>query len=688
MTDASADTSAPTRVVTSPVAPKALIEACGLPEIGAHLEGMSVRLDAALSTPFKVVGTTISIRPDVAASAFGSALVLREAIELRAIAGGAPTTVHRVLAHATAAVYAETMLRSLKGWPATSDLIASDVGHALLPPAGDAVCVARSIVQFLLVRDGLAPPSDDELVMISEALPLALPTEVLLTVGGDHRQAIDWEQGINSYGLYPRPIPWTAQFGSCTASAPSERAFMAADESRHRLMRACLAGDLEKAAQSESDRVRAVVLNALRVDPASGAAAVLTPSGTDAELVALAIARHGSRQVRTLIVAPDEIGSGSVLAATGRHFSDRAPMLSNPVEPGAVVEGFDEPPVESVRVQVRDNLGALRPEDEVEAEIERLITDAADRVIVHVVEGSKTGVRLPRFRTVRQWAQRWPTKLRVVVDAAQMRVDQQTIANHVSAGHLVFVTGSKFYGGPPFSGAVLLPREHADTAANLDAGSPGLQAFLSRFDVPAELSGLRAVTTPRPNFGLILRWAAASVELTSFHNASPEIRDEVLRRLAAGIRDHIDTEPRIELLDSPYSSTSFDDQRGLDDLPTIFTFLVLGPNGAPMDYDSARQIQQMMMRDLGGSWREGLAAESAGIGKQSFFLGQAVRVPSGSGRVVGALRVAIGAPTVSRVVFDHTRGRTWEERLAQELADVKRALGKLALVVGNWPDVF
>jgi hypothetical protein len=265
-----------------------------------------------------------------------------------------------------------------------------------------------------------------------------------------------------------------------------------------------------------------------------------------------------------------------------------------------------------------------------------------------------------------------------------MRVDQPTVSQHLEAGHMVVVTGSKFFGGPPFSGAVLLPRTYAAVAAELRHGPVGMREFLSRYDVPRALPGLRALGSARPNYGLIARWAAASGELASFHNTSPEIRDEILRRLARGILERIEAEPRLTLVESPFTTLTDAESCSLDDLPTIFTVVLAGSDGDPLDPDAAREVQRLMARafdtECGG---EPLLLDGAGLGQHSFFLGQPVRVAVPDGRVAGGLRIAVGAPTVSRVVFDHTRGRTWEERLGAELADVKRALTKLAFVVAN-----
>lgn len=674
MNDASLSTKAVAPSGVFEGSPKALIEACGLPEIGPGLVGLSVRIDATLRRPFVVVPGGIVVGPGVAADFAASAVALREGIELHALGGDHPTDVHRVLAHATATVYAATTLAVQRRSGVPDGLVDMTLAEQLLAGDVDPGAIGRDFIASLRERDHLAGMEAGDAQAVARALPFATPTEVLLTMGGDHRQRVDWSVGYNSYRLSPRPVPWTAQFGSCTASSPSPRAFRAAEDLRHRLIEAALEDRLAEALEDEAEAIRATVLGALGV--AAGVEVVLCPSGTDAELVALAMARRPG-PMRSIVVAPLEIGGGSLAAAGGSHFSPSTP-LGGPVEPGAPLDGFDVTEVDVQTIDVRRDDGGLRDPGAVEADIDAALADWDGPVLLHVVEGSKTGIRLPRAEAVEQWQARLGERLVVVVDAAQMRIDQHTVASHVAAGRLVFVTGSKFFGGPPFSGALLVPASQASRAGRRDGWPSGLGAYLSRFDVPASLPGLRAAASPDPNPGLLVRWAAAGAEMRSFLNASPEIRDEVLRALAAGIREILDDESEVtSIVDSPYTDIPSPDLRGLDDLPTIFTFLVLTPDGRPLDLDSTRLIHRLLAEDVADEL--GVDGVDRSLAQQRFHLGQPVPLEL-KGGLAGGLRIAVGAPTLSQIVFDHTRGRTWVDRVERELRDVRAAVKKVALL--------
>jgi hypothetical protein len=663
-------------------APTALIEACGLPEVGSRLADLSVRIDDELGRTFVLDGTTISVSPDVADDLLTVAMVLREAIELTFVRRGPASWPERILAHATAVRCGATVLRR-RVRPGAVPLPGVSVPGGFELLAGDPRTAAAAIAAFLQRRDGTGSCPTEALDAAARALPLACPTDLLLTLGGDERQVVDWNTGLNSYGIDTRPTPWRAAFGSCTASAPTFRAFDAARRLRLTLLHAALDGRLDEVVATETRDMRATLLASLGIVAEPGTEVVLTPSGTDAEAVALAVALARGRPVHTIVVGSVEIGRGSPPAATGCHFSPTVPS-GRAVVAGHPIDGVRPGDVTAAEVPIRDDEGFVLAPEVIAAHVDRAL-DAAPpgRVLLHVVEGSKTGIRAPLPEQVDQWEARYGATLDVVVDAAQMRIDQPTVAAHLAAGRMIIVTGSKLFGGPPFSGAVLLPPALADRVRVVPPTVTGLADYLAEADVPPGLAGLRCVARPGVNLGLLARWAAALAEMRSFHSASWEIRDEVLRRLAAGMRGTLDAADHVGIVESPYSRIPVQDHRGLRDLPTIFTFVVRGPGGVLLDMDQAKVAQALLGRDLTSALADVPGAHQ--VKARSFHVGQPVRVWRENGRWIGALRLAIGAPTVSQVVFDHTRGATWIDRIALELSDVRDALDKLRLVVDYLP---
>jgi hypothetical protein len=129
-----------------------------------------------------------------------------------------------------------------------------------------------------------------------------------------------------------------------------------------------------------------------------------------------------------------------------------------------------------------------------------------------------------------------------------------------------------------------------------------------------------------------------------------------------------------------------DDQRGLDDLPTIFTFLVDGGDGEALTMTQARAAHRLLPEDLASRLPATATIEERSLAGRLFQVGQPVAIGTGD-RERGALRIAIGAPNISRVVFDHIRGRNWRERLDREVADAADAIAKLGVIAKFLPDL-
>ncbi|HEY0132291.1 MAG TPA: hypothetical protein VGB57_12905, partial [Allosphingosinicella sp.] len=287
----------------------------------------------------------------------------------------------------------------------------------------------------------------------------------LMTTGGDARIVLKPETGLNRYHSAPRPSDVLA-YASSTANDISTPAF-----ARVEALLAGLGPDL-------SGRAYAARLEALRVRIRSAYALagevdiVFAPSGTDLEYVALACAAgRGRTGIHNILLGADEVGSGCVHSAFGRYFA-RETALGVATSPGEPVPGLGETHVEMIDVPVRDGHGRARPSAEVAGRMDVAIAEAeaaGRHVLVHVVHGSKTGLILPSLGDIDRLAESHGKAVTPVVDACQARITSPAIADYLERGAIVFVTGSKFMGGPPFSGFALVPRrfrEESDPIAH------------------------------------------------------------------------------------------------------------------------------------------------------------------------------------------------------------------------------
>jgi hypothetical protein len=352
-----------------------------------------------------------------------------------------------------------------------------------------------------------------------------------MTTGGDGRIRLDPRTGLNRYHSAPRPSPVLA-YASSTANDISPRAF-----DRVEALLPKLGPDL-------SGRAYAARLEALRgrirraYSLADQVDIVFAPSGTDLEYVALACAAgRGEGGTHNILLGADEVGSGCIHSAFGRYFA-RETALGLATVPGDPVPGLGETRVGMIDVPVRDDQGRARPSFEIAARMDRAAREAgAERrhVLVHVVHGSKTGLILPGLDDLDRMRESHGESVTLVVDACQARITSPAIADYLARDAIVFVTGSKFMGGPPFSGFALVPRRFRETAHPL---APGLATIFRRGEWPQGWPGAAALEDGA-NPGLLLRLEASIFELERFQRLPVEDVTRVILSFHQAVRDEI-----------------------------------------------------------------------------------------------------------------------------------------------------
>ncbi len=457
-----------------------------------------------------------------------------------------------------------------------------------------------------------------------------------LTEGGDERIVRDPATGANRYGTPAAPDADAIWLSSSTASAVTPGGYRAAEA----IFRTLNLGTREPAVWFDNLRQRI-----LRLYGIAGAEAVLCASGTEAEFLAL----HAARAVlgpylRNIVIAPKETGSGVMNAAAGRHFSASC-VRGDAVVKGDYLDVFDSGPAEVCAVSLRDDLGLVRPDEDLDAELEALCfeADTAGRsILLHALDCSKTGLAGPRRETLARLTQHYGDRLLVVVDACQLRCSPETIKGHLALGHFVMISGSKFAGGPPFCGALLVPPAHV--AAVRRARVPhGLGAYTTTHDWPAAMRpGLSRLDCGDHNRGLGLRWEAALHEIETFHALPKGLRHDVVRAFGAAvtaeIAGHSDLTPILEA-------------RGPDAPERTIFPIVIGAGSAAAAASLCAGLRQPMAGHPG-----------------RYYLGQPVEVG-----VRSALRVCASMPLITALCVAVLRG----EDMATALLPMRRHLAQL-----------
>jgi hypothetical protein len=203
--------------------------------------------------------------------------------------------------------------------------------------------------------------------------------------------------------------------------------------------------------------------------------------------------------------------------------------------------------------------------------VERAVSGGG-KVLLQVMDSSKFGWRAPSDACLDAITARWPSDVQVVVDACQMRLGRARLKRYLERGYLVIVTGSKFFTGPPFSGAVLVPGAFAHRLDATLAIPPGLLEYSSRSDWPQNWPALRSRFPLRTNFGQWLRWEAAIEEISAYYRVPDAFRKTALATFGRAVEDLIAASPSLELL--PWQDRPLD---GADEElaeRTIFSFVI------------------------------------------------------------------------------------------------------------------
>lgn len=440
-------------------------------------------------------------------------------------------------------------------------------------------------------------------------------TEQLLISGGDARIALDTASGLNKYGCQPFPDPALLAFGSSTATTISQAGFAAADQLRERLLSE--AGTDNALYAREMERIRRALLSDLS-DP--DVKLVFAASGTNAHSIAARyVASAGPLTV--VMVEESETGSG-VLSALKPDGAAEISMVP--------LRGVD---------------GAPRPSEAIDAQITQLVNKAVAagrHVLLVMVDQSKTGMIAPGPACATALHRQHPDQVAVLVDACQFRIAIPTVHSYLQQGFMVALTGSKFLTGPSFSAALLIPQP---------------------LRVPA-CDGIA-------NFGLLLRWEAALVELRRFRAVPQDTIIRYLEEFARAIRDRLEGDAHFDVLAVPQLDRQAVSQNW-DHIQTIFPFVLHRTTSAhrvPLSRNETLQVyRQLQVPDNA----------EAGAALLRCQFGQPVACGMREGIEVSALRLCVSARLI---------GDAYEKNgIGEAIIDAISALDQTVLLVERLSD--
>ena len=475
---------------------------------------------------------------------------------------------------------------------------------------------------------------------------LSLPTAELMALGGDARITLDEQSGLNAYGCAPKPMP-AISYASSTASTVSSGAFAQArafhfqlqQDSRCRSVADVYADAMEDARR----RLRGLYGLDETTDIAFG------PSGTDLEYLALAIALQHGKTVRNIVVEVDEVGSGCLNAQNGRFFAPQT-ALGLAATTGDPIPGFDPGRIVIDTVTIRNSDGSLRATEERDQALATTLEEslaAGERPLLHTVHRSKTGLVAPSVESLEQLTARFGGSVDIIVDACQGRISPDMVRTYLNLGATVFVTGSKFIGGPPFSAFALVPAAMGEPMREGSTAPEGLGAFFARGEMPAGWRSMDQALPPITNFGLLLRLECGLFELSRLLAYAEEKVTRTIEAFAKAVRE-LPADAPIQLLSESHDES----EQGLHplDRTMLYTFRIAAPNpvsGKPLDIDEAKSVYTMLYKDMSDHFSD---PHEKMIAAEACHVGQPVRCRrSSDGAWEPTLRLSLSAPHITQV---------------------------------------
>jgi hypothetical protein len=493
------------------------------------------------------------------------------------------------------------------------------------------------------------------------AAVLRQPLSDLLLSGGDDRLLMVGRSGINVYGCTPTPRSDVAEFASSTATTISKRAFDRAERAQAQLAERAESEGIETAFESRMEELRAELRATLRISEETEI--VFAPSGTDGALFAVFLARALlGAPIDNIMMVSDETGRGIPFASIGRHFSI-CTALGNSVMKGEPVEGLPRG-MASLGFSGRDVEGAPVDTAQIDKTVTSMVQQAigqGKRVLLNAMDCSRTGLSGPSLSCLEDLASRWPDSVLVLVDACQMRLTREDLNAYLARNFMVLVTGSKFFTGPAFSGALLVPKDVADRAADIADVPVGLGAYTARASWPRRWSGIRDGLPLEQNVGEWLRWEAALAEMQAYYKVPRAFR-----------RGAVDA---FNIAFSAYS----DEIDGIDAAPGLSLSQGLRRSIAP--FFLTRQGRRLTVDEATALYRR-LNDEIALAAPGACHLGQPIAFGLGPKENAGAFRASLSARIVSDAwaAGDPT---TALRRLNGEIARLGAALERVAFMASH-----
>jgi thiol-disulfide isomerase/thioredoxin len=497
---------------------------------------------------------------------------------------------------------------------------------------------------------------------------LLTPTFLLLSLGGDDRSLIDPKSFKNKYHSSTLPM-YDFQRSSCTSSSISLETYLHLEQQHFELICDFIDDQIQfnDYFHNQSQEILSYFVSPSFRDRVS---LISTPSGTDVEFLCtwLGVLRYfehnqekDKAKVSVFVNGDLEVGSGTKLATELCHFAGVVPC-GEVVNKGQKVLSDKNLDIKIESFVTRDELTKVLNSKENELQLYNKVKDEiqSGRVVVfHFVHASKTGVCIPSNDLVRQIKNDFKEKVIIVVDAAQMRLKSDSVEQYLDDEMNIIVTGSKFIGGCPFSGALLVNQRDQMTFIEAKKELPKeFSQYFDQFGINHIVKRARdsALWT---NWGLYLRWEVALHEMKQFDRIPLEFSNQFIVKWGEKI-DHMIQADKFKVNVLRENALLPSDDSSLSNSNSIVAFEI--ETQIPLTLEQLKRIHAKMTLKR---TRDDLVCE----------IGQPVQISTGNTSRY-ALRVALGAKNV----IDAYRGTSsykFDDCLEYLLSNDQKILNKL-----------
>ena len=550
----------------------------------------------------------------------------------------------------------------------------SNLDNEAISPTEETV---KKLASFHGIRQGSNDLDKKALLLIKN---FAKPTEYILMEGGDERLKIDEINLLNKYGCTPFPRPEALTFASSTATSISNFAYDTADISRSRLITSSLKFGFHTTLSRFTNRTKARIRNGLGLGRTCEV--ILSPSGTDSSLQLAALSQISTPKTIThILVGSDETGSGVSTALHGNHF-EASTALNYKVTKGDRIEGFRDANV--VAVPLRSDEGILRNAKEVDEQVLSATKDALANdnfVVLHVIDQSKLGFTAPSGALIREIEKLGTNSLQIIIDASQLRIDSEVLKAYLSKNYIITITGSKFFTGPPYSGALLIPNGLRTKFENPIVSLPdGLKEYYNRLDWPKSWRCVNNLSKTH-NLGALMRWRAATAEMLRYFNTPLLYRNIGIEMFCSFVHESINECKVIEPLYQDIPNKDEPKQLGINNTRSIFPFFVWSGEKL-LTSEQIDKVYRLLNSDLSAQFKNE-SLDVLRIASRKCHIGQGVKVVHSSGEKTSILRISLGARVISE---------SWQEKdislyfrnIQDQMNQVNTIIKKIELISSNF----